>query len=90
MHRYLPEAQDEHLFTLEMLVRARVKEANMCLITLMGNRDFDIKLEEHQVELAGDRRHDDENNARANNAPRQNSFEYTSRVSAKTLRCLKM
>ncbi|KAM0733851.1 Glutathione-specific gamma-glutamylcyclotransferase 1 [Formica fusca] len=82
MHRYLPEAHDEHLFTLEMLVRSRIKEENMCLATLMGNRDFVIDLDE-DAELAG--------RAEANERPpRENSFQFSARIPSKSLRCVKM
>ena len=91
MRRYLPEAHDEHLFTLETLVLARVKEANMCLVTLMGNRDYFIEFEEQEEAnaLEGERDEDD-NNAHANIPPKPNSFEIVSLLPAKTLRCLKM
>lgn len=82
MHRYVPEAHDEHLFTLEILVRSRIKEGNMCLITLMGNRDFIIEHEESIVSL--------ENHAEANERPRESSFQFSTRIASKTLRCLKM
>lgn len=87
MRRYLPEAHDEHLFTLELLVRSRIKEENMCLSTLMGNRDFHIDLEDTEIDVR-----DEENNLAGNNAGnnlRENSFQYIVQVSDKTLRCLK-
>ncbi|XP_015604297.1 putative glutathione-specific gamma-glutamylcyclotransferase 2 [Cephus cinctus] len=84
MHHHLPEAHDEHLFTLEILVRARIKELNLCLRTLMGNREFHIEITEDDINPA-DNEHDDENNML-----RQDSFQYISRVPPKTLRCLKM
>ncbi|XP_031849391.1 putative glutathione-specific gamma-glutamylcyclotransferase 2 [Nomia melanderi] len=54
MHRYLPEVCDDHLFTLELLVRSRIKEHNMCLRTLMGNRDFDIVIDNDDVDIDND------------------------------------
>ncbi|KAK2584264.1 hypothetical protein KPH14_006671 [Odynerus spinipes] len=89
MHNYMPEAQDEHLFTLELLVRSTIKEKNMCLTTLMGNRDFIIDLET----VEQDRFEADRDNANLqNNVNRdmENTFQYASRVPAQTLRCLKM
>ncbi|EZA60832.1 hypothetical protein DMN91_007727 [Ooceraea biroi] len=81
MHRYLPEAHDEHLFTLEILVRSRIKEENMCLVTLMGNRDFVIDLnEESEAEI----------HAEANERRRGDSFQFSARIPSKTLRCVKM
>ncbi|XP_015514621.1 glutathione-specific gamma-glutamylcyclotransferase 1 [Neodiprion lecontei] len=86
MHQYLPDAQDEHLFTLEMLVRARIKEEKLCLKTLMGNREFDINLNEvDEPEGVLDDRLEDDNVA---HPLRQESFQFTSRVPSKTLRCL--
>lgn len=85
MHRYLPEAHDEHLFTLEMLVRSRIKEENMCLETLMGNREFVIDLDEDAESSA-------ENRAEGNERPahREGSFQFSARIPSKTLRCVKM
>jgi len=83
MHRYTPEADDEHLFTLEMLVRSQIKEKNMCLATLMGNRDFVIDIDE-DTEL------DKEDHAETNERQRENSFQFSVRIPSKTLRCMKM
>lgn len=82
MHRYLPEANDEHLFALEMLVRSRIKERSMCLVTLMGNRDFVIDLDE-DGELAA---RAEEVNGRA----RESAFQFSARIPSKSLRCVKM
>lgn len=84
VHRYLPEAHDEHLFTLELLVRSRIKEENMCLATLMGNRDFIIDLEDTEAAAHV------ENHADGNEQYRGNSLQYSARIKSKTLRCLKM
>ncbi|KAG6798266.1 glutathione-specific gamma-glutamylcyclotransferase 2 [Apis mellifera caucasica] len=86
MHRYLPEAHDEHLFTLEILVRSKIKEMNICLNTLMGDRNFNIDIEDTDVK-------DDDNDLVTNNAIgnlRKNSFQFTLQVPDKTMRCLKM
>lgn len=81
MHCYLPEAHDEHLFTLEMLVRSRIKEANICLTTLMGNRDFVIDLDEDAEPV--------ENRADVNERIRdENAFQFSARIPSKTLRCV--
>ncbi|XP_011167844.1 glutathione-specific gamma-glutamylcyclotransferase 1 [Solenopsis invicta] len=83
MHRYLPEAHDEHLFTLEMLVRSRIKEESMCLVTLMGNRDFVLDLDEDaRAELAI-------STEEVNERPRENS-QFSARIPSKCLRCVKM
>ena len=75
MHEHVPECRDEHLFQLEQLVRLRVKESRMCLRTLMGERaPSPVSSSE------------DEDVAPA--AQRQSSFQFTSGVPAKKLRCL--
>ncbi|XP_053981418.1 putative glutathione-specific gamma-glutamylcyclotransferase 2 [Hylaeus volcanicus] len=86
MHRYLPEAHDEHLFTLELLVRSRIKEENMCVRLLMGDRDFNIDLDDDEFDVS-DEDFDDDNDA---NDPRENTFQFNLRVPDKTLRCLKI
>lgn len=86
MHTYLPDAQDEHLFDLEVLIRAKIKEQKMCLKTLMGDRDFVIDFKDSEPELGAQvERGDDEN---VENPIREDSFQYTSRVPSKALRCL--
>lgn len=88
MHSYIPEAQDEHLFTLELFVRSIIKDQNMCLNTLMGNREFVIDLENtEQGQLEADR--DNANVHNGVNRATENSFQYASRI-PQTLRCLKM
>ncbi|XP_076243353.1 putative glutathione-specific gamma-glutamylcyclotransferase 2 [Calliopsis andreniformis] len=82
MRRYLPEAPDEHLFTLELLVRSRIKEMNMCLRTLMGDRDFAIDLNDEEDELADD--------DVANNNLRENVFQFILEIPNKGQRCLKI
>ncbi|XP_033608797.1 glutathione-specific gamma-glutamylcyclotransferase 1 isoform X2 [Cryptotermes secundus] len=86
MHEYLPEAVDEHLFTLEFLVRSRIKEQNLCLKTLMGDSLMPASppaTPPHELEDA------DENNAIGGDpAVRPDSFQFTSRVPPKKLRCL--
>jgi cation transport protein ChaC len=86
MHEYLPEAVDEHLFTLEFLVRSRIKEQDLCLKTLMGDSPLPVsppRTPPHELEDA------DENGA-AGGEPvvRPDSFQFTSRVPPKKLRCL--
>ncbi|XP_014481394.1 PREDICTED: glutathione-specific gamma-glutamylcyclotransferase 1 [Dinoponera quadriceps] len=84
MHRYLPEVYDEHLFTLELLVRSRIKEENMCLATLMGNRDFVIDLEDTEAAVRAEDQPD------GNEQSRGNLLQFSARIAPKTLRCLKM
>lgn len=85
MRDHVPEAVDEHLFTLEYLVRSRIKERKMCIKTLMGNgRGLRIL---------------NNNNGSRNNSPdreqlqdvagaRVDTFQYTARIPEKNLRCL--
>lgn len=87
MRRYLPDAWDEHLFTLEKLVRSVIREENMSLNTLMGSRDYHIDLEETKINAR-----DEENNfvgQNGGNNLRENSFQYILQVPDNTLRCLK-
>ncbi|XP_043528150.1 glutathione-specific gamma-glutamylcyclotransferase 1 [Frieseomelitta varia] len=86
MHRYLPEAHDEHLYKLEVLVRSRIKEMNMCLDTLMGDRDFSIDLDD----IDGKDEDHDVVTSNATKNLRKNSFQFTLQVPDKTMRCLKM
>lgn len=86
MHDYLPEAMDEHLFTLEFLVKSRIKEQNLCMRTLMGDSVMPVsppRTPPHELEDA------DENGAAGGDAAvRPHSFQFTSRVPPKKLRCL--
>ncbi|KAF3420232.1 hypothetical protein E2986_09948 [Frieseomelitta varia] len=86
MHRYLPEAHDEHLYKLEVLVRSRIKEMNMCLDTLMGDRDFSIDLDD----IDGKDEDHDVVTSNATKNLRKNSFQFTLQVPDKTMRCLKI
>lgn len=88
MHRYLPDAHDEHLFALELLVRSRIQERNMCLTSLMGDRDFIIDLEDNEIDV----KEEDDNLVGSNTANnlRMNSFQFISLVPDRTLRCLKI
>ncbi|KAF7996597.1 hypothetical protein HCN44_002243 [Aphidius gifuensis] len=81
MHRFFPEAHDEHLYTLEILIHAKIKELNLCIKTLMGNREFKIDTD-GDLEASNNDNHQD-------NPPRQNSFQFQSHVPVKALRCLK-
>ncbi|XP_012284752.1 putative glutathione-specific gamma-glutamylcyclotransferase 2 isoform X2 [Orussus abietinus] len=83
MRRYLPEAHDEHLFSLEVMVRSLIKERNLCLRTLMGNPEFLDLATIDADQMQADRVPEE-------NAPRRESFQHILRVPEKTLRCLKM
>ncbi|XP_063241054.1 glutathione-specific gamma-glutamylcyclotransferase 1 [Bacillus rossius redtenbacheri] len=73
-----PEAADEHLFALEAMVLSAVKERDLCLKTLMGEepRRLSLSPEPDQLEAEGAA------------ALRPDTFEFTSRVPPKKLRCL--
>lgn len=80
----IPEAKDDHLFTLEILIRTQIKERNLCLKTLMGERRNSVEEvlrteEENEPEpgLGGERRES-----------LTNDLQYTSRVPSKKLRCV--
>ncbi|XP_015124491.1 glutathione-specific gamma-glutamylcyclotransferase 1 [Diachasma alloeum] len=85
IHQFIPEAHDEHLFTLELIVRAKVKELNLCLKTLMGNREFHIQIE---IDRDSDSSDNDVQDLQ-DDVPRRHSYHYTSRIAGKTLRCVK-
>ena len=87
MHRYLPEAHDEHLFALELLVRSRIKQENICLRTLMGDRDFVIDLDDDEVNVDD---HDDLNDDDVPNSRRKNTFQFIIRVPDRASRRLKI
>ncbi|KAK0082146.1 hypothetical protein PV325_011009 [Microctonus aethiopoides] len=89
MHRYVPEAIDEHLFILEKIVRTQIKELNICINKLMGNRMFALELLEIDEELVTGQNDEENNDNVPVNARPENSFEYISRVPTKLLRCLK-
>lgn len=89
MHRYLPEVCDDHLFTLELLVRSWIKEHNMCLRTLMGNRDFDIVIDNGDVgidDVDVDHKGDDKGVTNF----RENTFQFILGIPRKTSPCLKI
>lgn len=81
MHRFFPDVHDEHLYTLEKLIHAKIKELNLCIKTLMGNGEFQFDTDNDLEQLNNDNHQD--------NPPRQNSFQFQSQVPVKTLRCLK-
>ena len=78
MREFVPEGYDEHLLTLETLVRIRVKENNLCLKTLMG-----------ETRSARRPSSDSEFGGRANEE-RRDSFQFSAKVPSKKLRCLNL
>jgi len=81
MREKVPEGYDEHLATLEILVRMRIKEGNMCMKTLMGGSGFDPAA----AMLA-------EGGAAGQAEPqeRRDTFQYSAKLPPKNLRCLKL
>lgn len=43
VHRTLPEVWDDHLFTIEVEVRLKVKQRGLCLQTLMGEKEATVE-----------------------------------------------
>ncbi|XP_044741429.1 glutathione-specific gamma-glutamylcyclotransferase 1-like [Chrysoperla carnea] len=90
MRDTIPEAIDEHLFTLEYLVRARIKEMNLNLDTLMGN------LPQRRASQDNNRNNRPDDGAVGGAvAPPQipppvDTFQFTAHVPEKQLRCLNM
>lgn len=78
----IPEAEDDHLFTLEYLVRSQIKEKNLCLKTLMG----EVKKDKSEEREFGEGEQEPE--AAAEGRVRTESFQFTSTVSSKKLRCV--
>ncbi|XP_066995897.2 putative glutathione-specific gamma-glutamylcyclotransferase 2 [Anabrus simplex] len=84
MREHIPDAEDEHLFSLEILIRTFIKEKRLCLATLMGpdvaplrsDSDSESSSDEAEGAVGGEP------------APRPGSFQYTSRMPPKKLRCL--
>ncbi|XP_054271959.1 glutathione-specific gamma-glutamylcyclotransferase 1 [Macrosteles quadrilineatus] len=76
IREFIPEAEDNHLFTLEFMVRTRIKENNMCIKSLMGEDVSPPKSPEREIV------------ADEIQPIREDSFEFTSRVPPKKLRCL--
>jgi len=44
VHNTLPSVHDEHLFSIEVHVRLKVKERNLCMQTLMGEKDEAVEV----------------------------------------------
>lgn len=79
MHHHFPEAYDDHLFGLEQLVKIKIKDRKMCLKTLMGDDRNIITFVRRGSQLLPPAEEPEE---------RIDSFQFTTRVPEKTLRCL--
>jgi cation transport protein ChaC len=76
LHTAVPDAWDEHLFSIEMEVRRLVAERGLCLTTLMGE-----KVEELMVATS-------ENLRVSPSAARRGTFTHT--CEKKCLKCVKL
>jgi cation transport protein ChaC len=79
MKHHFPDYDDQHLYNLEAEVLKRVEEKNMCLMTLMGDGEGCVTF------VKEERRRSVDN---ADNQERIETFQHTTRVPEKTLRCL--
>ncbi|XP_076314267.1 uncharacterized protein LOC143226762 [Tachypleus tridentatus] len=86
MRETFPDVWDAHLYTLELLVKARLEENNISLQHLMGEKYLeDLDLTRHSL--------DDTNSDSAPSSPRpdvaiRNGFDFASHVPPRKLRCL--
>lgn len=78
MRYHLPEVEDDHLYALEKLVRARIEERSIDIKLLMGS-DEGLRIPK-RVSRTPERSRE--------SVERTNTFEFTSRVPEKNLRCL--
>jgi len=90
----LPEVQDEHLFTLDAMIRTLIRERGLCLKSMMKEECH----EEHEPYSDGEsdeeERANSENDDDAEEEERQKrgrkSGGYASNVGRKALRCCKV
>lgn len=85
MREKVPEGYDEHLATLEALVRIRVKEHNMCLKSLMGDGPRDPLPQHQQAEALLQQQQE---NAVPPAEERRDTFQFSTSLPPKKLRCL--
>lgn len=82
MREHFPNECDNHLYTLENEIMTIVKEKNMCMKTIMGTGDGCVKfIKRIAPNRNNQNRHEQE-------PERIESFEHTTRVQEKPLRCL--
>lgn len=82
MREQVPEAWDEHLYLLEHLVRARLKEKNISVEDIMGHED-------HPPPLPIDVDRDEPQQRHQQHSPPR-SPDFASRVPSRKLRCLNL
>ncbi len=78
----LPEVEDDHLFSIEKFIRAKVIERGLCLPSLMGDEDHELE----DVAFAEDSSDED-----AEGAERKKSKKsaFSTQVGHKCMRCVK-
>ncbi|XP_063849765.1 putative glutathione-specific gamma-glutamylcyclotransferase 2 isoform X1 [Scylla paramamosain] len=81
----VPEGYDEHLATLESLIRQRVKQHNLCLKTLMGDGPSEPTPAPH---LQAPHQPQDAPHAPPVQEERRDTFQYSTKLPPKKLRCL--
>lgn len=79
----IPEAEDPHLFTLEYLVRTTIDEKKLCIKSLMGEASSSPPKSPERDVLP-----EEEPEGAVAAQVRVDTFEFTSRVPPKKLRCL--
>lgn len=82
MREHFSEEHDPHLFNLEKEVLDLIDKNNMCLTTLMGDGDGCVSFVKR--DLNGSESHPQQNEDRIE------SFEHSTRIKEKTLRCLNL
>lgn len=82
MNHHFPDHNDRHLTDLEQRILEKIQLEQLCLITLMGNGEGCITF------IKQDRHNLSDNNNQADVEERIESFEHTTRVPEKLLRCL--
>jgi len=78
-HQMLPNVYDDHLFSIETQLRIKIKERNLCMKTLMGEKEEEVE----PVQVAQDH-HDPDSPS----AARRGTFTFT--CEKKCLKCMKM
>jgi len=78
-HQMLPNVYDDHLFSIETQLRIKIKERNLCMKTLMGEKEEEVE----PVHVA--QQHLDPDSP---SAARRGTFTFT--CEKKCLKCMKM
>jgi len=79
-HQMLPNVYDDHLFSIETQLRIKIKERNLCMKTLMGEKEEEVE----PVHVAQEHHHDPDSPS----AARRGTFTFT--CEKKCLKCMKM